>query len=120
MLIRSQNKEALINIDNLAGMGLEEAMATPIITCCNSGCAYVLGKYSSREKGMKVLDMIQEVYSDFEASKIISTGLAAAVCAGDYDTPENAAGVVETLKECTEVIKGAMVFQMPQDSEVEI
>lgn len=119
MLIRSQNKEVLVNVDNLAGMGLEEAMATPVIVCCNSGCAYVLGKYSSRERAKKVLDTIQEVYSDFEASKIISTGLTAAAWAGDYDTPESAAGVIETLKEYTEVIKGAMVFQMPQDSEVE-
>jgi hypothetical protein len=120
MLIRSQSKEVLVNVDNLAGMELEEAMTTPVIACCNSGCAYVLGKYSSRERAKKVLDMIQEVYSDFEASKIISTGLAAAAWAGDYDTPENAAGVVETLKEYTEVIKGAMVFQMPNDNEVKV
>ena len=120
MLIRSQSKEVLVNVDNLAGMELEEAMTTPVIACCNSGCAYVLGKYSSRERAKKVLDMIQEVYSDFEASKIISTGLAAAAWAGDYDTPENAAGVVETLKEYTEVIKGAMEFQMPNDNEVKV
>lgn len=118
MLIRSQNKEILVNFNVSAGIEIAEGTTKTVITSYITGCSYLLGEYPTKEKALKVLDMIQEVYSDFEASKIISTGLAAAAWAGDYDTPENAAGVVETLKEYTEVIKGAMVFQMPQDSEV--
>lgn len=118
MLIRSQNREVLINFNTMAGIEIAEGPIKTIITSYITGCSYLLGEYSTKEKAMKALDTIQEVYSDLEASKIISTGLAATAWAGDYDTPESAAGVTEILKECTEVINGAMVFQMPQDSEV--
>lgn len=118
MLIRSQDKTAIIKVDNAFNIAVRDINGTIVIHIGNSSSCCIIAEYSTKAKAMKVLDMIQEVYSDFEASKIISTGLAAAAWAGDYDTPENAAGVVETLKEYTEVIKGAMVFQMPQDSEV--
>ena len=62
--------------------------------------------------------MIQEAYTDFESSKITSTGLATAAYTGSYDTPESVAGGIKTLKGYREVIKGAVVFQMPEDSEV--
>ena len=54
---------------------------------------------------MKVLDMIQEAYADFEASKITSTGLATAAYTGSYDTPESVAGGIKALKGYAEIIK---------------
>ena len=115
MLIRSQSKEVLVNVDNLAGIGLEEAMATPVIVCCNSGCAYVLGKYSSRERAKKVLDMIQEAYTGCIAINSISAGLTANEQLS-IDISENK----EELTKMTEVIKRVNIFQMPEDREVEI
>lgn len=114
MLIRSQNKEVLVNVDNLAGMELEEAMTTPVIACCNSGCAYVLGKYSSRERAKKVLDMIQEAYAGCIAINSISAGLTANEVFS-IDVSENK----EELTKMAETIKRVNIFQMPQDSEVE-
>jgi hypothetical protein len=78
-----------------------------------------LGHYSTREKAMKVLDMIQEAYSDFEASKITSTGLATAAYTGSYNTPESVSGGIKVLKGYAKIIRGSVVFQMPEDSEVE-
>ena len=68
---------------------------------------------------MKVLDMIQEAYMDFEASKITSTGLATAAYTGSYDTPESVACGIKALKGYAEIIKESVIFQMPADSEVE-
>ena len=80
--------------------------------------SYVLGTYSSKEKSNKVLDMIQEAYMDFEASKITSTGLATAAYTGSYDTPESVACGIKALKGYAEIIKESVIFQMPADSEV--
>ena len=110
MLIRSQSKEVLVNVDNLAGMGLEEAMATPVIVCCNSGCAYVLGKYSSREKSMKVLDMLQEAYAEnyMLANVFENIGIMPL-----KKSDQNA------FRDIKNDFQTKIVFQMPQDSEVE-
>ena len=79
-----------------------------------------LGYYSTKAKAMKVLDMIQKAYADFEASKITSTGLVIATYTGSCDTPESAACGIKALKGYVEMIRESVVFQIPADSEVEI
>lgn len=79
-----------------------------------------LGEYSTKEKALKVLDMIQEAYMDFESAKITSTGLATAAYTGSYDAPENVAHGIKVLKGYAEMIRESVVFQMPDDSEVEV
>jgi hypothetical protein len=79
----------------------------------------ILGHYETEAKAMKALDMIQEAYMDFEAAKITSTGLAAAAYTGSYDTPESVAAGIKVLKGYAEAIRESVVFQMPEDSEVE-
>ena len=69
---------------------------------------------------MKVLDMIQEAYMNFEASKITSTGLATATCTGSCDTPENVDHGIKVLKGYVEAIRESAVFQMPEDGSVEV
>ena len=90
MLIRSQNKELLVNFNVSAGIEIEERNTKTVVTSYITGCSYLLGEYSTREKAMKVLDMIQEAYERYEYEKVFKTGL--------------------TLFE---------TFQMPEDSEVE-
>lgn len=51
MWIRSQNLKALVNIQNIEMDGECEIWAF--------GCATLLGKYSTKEKALKVLDKIQ-------------------------------------------------------------
>ena len=62
MLIRSQNKEVLTNLNALAGIEIAEGPVKTVITSYITGCSYLLGEYSNKEKAVKVLDMIQEAY----------------------------------------------------------
>nr|DAZ47318.1 MAG TPA: hypothetical protein [Caudoviricetes sp.] len=79
MLIRSQNREVLINFNSVAGIEIAEGPIKTIITSCITGCSYLLGEYSDKEKAFKVLDMIQKAY-----------------------------------------LNGRIVYQIPEDSEVEV
>ena len=116
MLIRSQDKEILANMEGPFAIEiLSDGKGHATMYWKDS---YVLGTYSSKEKSNKVLDMIQEAYMDFEASKITSTGLATAAYTGSYDTPESVACGIKALKGYAEIIKESVIFQMPADSEV--
>lgn len=118
MLIRSQNKAVLLNFSNLAAIYTVKDGDNFIISSLEGENKCTLGKYSTKAKAMKVLDMIQEAYMDFEASKITSTGLATAAYTGSYDTPESVACGIKALKGYAEIIKESVIFQMPADSEV--
>ena len=89
MLIRSQNKELLVNFNVSAGIEIEERNAKTVVTSYITGCSYLLGRYSTKAKAMKVLDMVQDAYERYEYEKVFKTGLTL------FDT-----------------------FQMPKDSEV--
>ena len=60
MLIRSQDKETLANMEGPIAIEILGDGKGHSIMYWNDG--YVLGFYSSKEKAMKVLDMIQEAY----------------------------------------------------------
>lgn len=117
MLIRSQNKEALVTLELLLDI---EVSGGVISARKDYGWCCLLGEYSAKAKAMKVLDMIQEAYMDFEAAKITSTGLATAAYAGSYDTPESVACGIKALKGYAEIIKESVIFQMPEDGSVEV
>ena len=120
MLIRSQDKKYLIEMNKIIIQTLE-AEVICYDTSCIAGEGYIcLGKYESEAKAMKVLDMIQEAYADFESAKITSTGLAAAAYTGSYDTPESVAGGIKVLKGYAEMIRESVAFQMPEDGSVEV
>ena len=91
MLIRSQNKEVLVNFDMSAGIEIAEGTTKTVITSYITGCSYLLGEYSTKAKAMKVLDMIQKCYEGYEIERIYKEGIFK----------------IET-------------FQMPEDSEVEV
>jgi hypothetical protein len=116
MLIRSQNKEVLAAFEFLPDI---EVSGGVISVRRDMGWRCLLGEYSTNAKAMKVLDMIQEAYMDFESGKIISTGLATAAYTGSYDTKESVAHGIAVLKGYGNEIKKSILFQMPEDSEVE-
>lgn len=62
MLIRSQNKEILVNFNVSAGIEIAEGTTKTVVTSYITGCSYLLGEYSAKKKAIKVLDMIQEAY----------------------------------------------------------
>nr|DAG61694.1 MAG TPA: hypothetical protein [Caudoviricetes sp.] len=115
MLVRSQNKEVLVTLELLLDI---EVSGGVISARRDMGWCCLLGEYSTKAKAMKVLDMIQEAYADFESAKITSTGLTAAAYTGNYDTSESVAYGIKVLKDYTEMIRELIVFQMPADSEV--
>ena len=119
MLIRSQNKAVLLNFGNLAAIYTVKDGDDFVISTIEDENKCALGKYSTKAKALKVLDMIQESYMEFESAKITSTGLAATAYTGSYDTPESVAGGIKVLKGYAEMIRESVVFQMPDDSEVE-
>lgn len=113
MLIRSQNKELLVNFNVSAGIEIKEGTTKTVVTSYITGCSYLLGEYSTREKAMKVLDMIQEAYADTELIPMTVPNV------GKMFAEAPASKENELLAEAIgEVLMNKMVFQMPADSEV--
>lgn len=98
MLIRSQNKAILLNFSNLTVAYIVKNDGGFVILSLENENRYKLGKYSSEAKAMKVLDMIQEAYSEYQIMLNFS---------------------VSYLHEFKEKTDGFAIFQMPEDSEVE-
>ena len=84
MLIRSQDKKSITSCLELKIVEGEDI--------CTSGGKF-LGHYSTEEKAIKVLDMIQNAYVNYQYSKWVG-----------YER--------ETVIDC--------IFEMPQDEEVKV
>ena len=95
MLIRSQNKEVLATLELLFDIEVSGGVISArrdMSWCC------LLGEYSTKAKAIKVLDMIQEAYSEYQIMLNFS---------------------VSYLHKIKEKTDGFAIFQMPEDSEVE-
>lgn len=118
MLIRSQDKTALVKFENIVvNLKLPDLLN---VICWSwqdaqrSGGYFILGKYSTKEKAMKVLDMIQEAYADAELIPMTVPNI------GKMFTESPASKENELLAEAIgKALMNKMVFQMPEDSEVE-
>ena len=64
MLIRSQDKKSLINMDNVTDLSV--VGGSEIMACYTTDQEYYqrIGKYSDEAKAIKVLDMVQNLYDD--------------------------------------------------------
>lgn len=91
MLIRSQDKKILVDMNTVIIHILDRYIACYDPSCISDDVFLYLGSYETKAKAMKVLDMIQDAYEIYEYEKVFKTGL--------------------TLFE---------TFQMPADSEVEV
>lgn len=113
MLIRSQDKETLANMEGPIAIEILGDGKGHSIMYWNDG--YVLGFYSSKEKAMKVLDMIQEAYADAKLNEILLSDVCKAA-------NESQMGKDNTLiaKNIRKDFMKKMIFQMPEDSEVEV
>ena len=111
MLIRSQNKEVLVAFEFLPDIEVSDGVISvrrDIGWCC------LLGEYSTKEKAMKVLDMIQEAYADYKIDCTFLTGFT-----GHRAIVESNDICVNGFKELTKSFKKNMVFQIPDDGSVE-
>lgn len=117
MLIRSQNKEFLVTLELLLDI---EVSGGVISARKDYGWCCLLGEYSTKEKAMKVLDMIQEAYMEYKSGEIVSNGLAGSAYTGSYDTKESVAHGIAVLKGYGNEIRKSILFQMPEDGSVEV
>ena len=122
MLIRSQNKISLVKFENIV-VNINNINGKEIIcwSQMNPGeDEYIsLGHYSTKEKAMKVLDMIQDAYMEYKSGEIVGNGLAGSAYTGSYDTKESAAHGIAVLKGFGNEIRKSILFQMPEDGSVE-
>lgn len=101
MLIRKQDRKGLINLDHsilVQIYDMSEWSEESAFNITAGGC--ILGTYTTEEKAIKVLDMIEEIY----LSRMELTG--GFDIANDCYVPPNFWVLPK-------------VFQMPQDSEVQ-
>lgn len=115
MLIRSQDKEMIVNVDATNHIFIGEAYRPngSLYDVCADEMR--LGYYSTKAKAMKVLDMIQEAYAEYKITCTFLTGFT-----GHRAIVESNDICVNGFKELAEGFKKNMVFQMPEDSEVEV
>lgn len=115
MLIRSQNKAVLLNFSNLAAIYTVKDGDDFILSSLEGENKCALGKYSTKAKAIKVLDMIQEAYADAELIPMTVPNI------GKMFAEAPASKENELLAETIgEALMKKMVFQMPEDSEVEV
>ena len=112
MLIRSQNKEVLVAFENLLNI---EVSGGVISTRVDNGWSCLLGEYSTREKAMKVLDMIQDAYADAKLNEILLPDVCKS--ASESQRGKDNTSIAKTIRK--DFMK-KMIFQMPEDSEVEV
>lgn len=112
MLIRSQDKSILINMNNVSSIEVGDDRLR--IFANNGDAIYDIGEYSAEAKVIKVLDMIQEAYEEYKITCTFLTGFT-----GHRAIVESNDIQVNGFKELVKSFKKNMVFQMPEDSEVE-
>ena len=62
MLIRSQDKRMIVNFENICTISVFPEKDSEDIYIEDGAGSLVVGRYSTKTKAMKVLDMIQEAY----------------------------------------------------------
>jgi hypothetical protein len=119
MLIRSQDKRMIVNFDNICTVSAFPEKDSEDIYVEDGTGSLMVGRYSTKVKAMKVLDMIQEAYMDYKSGEIISNGLAGSAYTGSYNTKESVAHGIAVLKGYGNEIRKSILFQMPEDGSVE-
>lgn len=115
MLIRSQDKRMIVNFDNICTVSAFPEKDSEDIYVEDGTGSLMAGKYSTKAKAMKVLDMIQEAYEEYKITCTFLTGFT-----GHRAIVESNDIQVNGFKELVKSFKKNMVFQMPADSEVEV
>lgn len=108
MLIRSQDKEILANMEGTIAIEiLSDSKGHATMYWKDS---YALGTYSSKKKALKVLDMIQEAYTNEKVVEMVACNFR--------DVPSEVKGISDAI--IKKMLLNSAVFQVPEDSEVEV
>ena len=102
MIIRSQDKRIIIPLNQpiYVEMVIDKWKV--------STESFFLGEYSTKEKAIKVLDIIQDAYCKMKSSDCVFCGSSIDLCKASQEEIDN---FIETNRKL-------YVFDMPQDSEV--
>lgn len=103
MLIRSQDKKVIVNIDNAFNIEIRDINGATAIYIGSSSSCCNMAEYSTRAKAMKVLDMIQEAYANVELIPM---------------AVQNIGKMFQ--KAIGKAIMNKMIFQMPEEGSVEV
>ena len=115
MLIRSQDKRMIVNFDNICTVSAFPEKDSEDIYVEDGTGSLMVGRYSTKAKAMKVLDMIQEAYADAALIPMAVPNI------GKMFAEAPASKENELLAEAFgEALMNKMIFQMPADSEVEV
>ena len=115
MLIRSQDKRMIVNFDNICTVSAFPEKDSEDIYVEDGTGSLMVGRYSTKAKAMKVLDMIQKAYADAELITMTVPNIGKMFLEAPA-SKENEL-LAETIKKA---LMNKMVFQMPEDSEVEV
>lgn len=101
MLIRSQDKRMIVNFDNICTVSASPEKHSEDIYVEDGTGSLMVGRYSTKSKAMKVLDMIQEAYANVEL------------------IPMAVPNIRNMFTEAIgKAIMNKMIFQMPEDGSV--
>ena len=109
MLIRTQNKKGIVNLDNIDTIDTRDRQVR-YFSGGGIDTMGLLGQYSTEGKAIKVLDMIQDAYARCESVKVLSSGIM-------FEVTERIRNQ-EKAEDFKNEHRATFVFQMPQDSEV--
>ena len=113
MLIRSQDKRMIVNFDNICTVSAFPEKNSEDIYVEDGTGSLMVGRYSTKAKAIKVLDMIQEAYAGAELIPMTVPNI------GKMFTEASVSKENELLAEAiVEALTNKMVFQIPEDSEV--
>lgn len=115
MLIRSQDKRMIVNFDNICTVSAFPEKDSEDIYVEDGTGSLMAGKYSTKAKAMKVLDMIQEAYADAKLNEILLPDVCKS--ASESQRGKDNTSIAKTIRK--DFMK-KMIFQMPEDSEVEV
>lgn len=86
MLIRSQDKTIIVNIDNAFSIAIQDINGATTIYVGSQGSCCIIAEYSTKAKAMEVLDMLPESYMEYKSGEIVGNGLAGSAYTGSYNT----------------------------------
>lgn len=115
MLIRSQDKRMIVNFDSICTVSAFPEKDSEDIYVEDGTGSLMIGRYSTRERALKVLDMIQEAYADAKLNEILLPD----VCK-DANKSQQEKENTSIAKDIRNAFMKKMVFQMPDDESVEV
>lgn len=105
----------IVNFENICTVSAFPEKDSEDIYVEDGTGSLMVGRYSTKEKAMKVLDMIQEAYADAALIPMAVPNI------GKMFAEASASKENELLAEAIgKALTNKMVFQIPEDSEVEV